>query len=39
MRAMEYSIASHQARQYTVVTPVYQGPLDLLLQLIERADN
>jgi segregation and condensation protein A len=23
---------------YTVVTPVYQGPLDLLLQLIERAE-
>jgi segregation and condensation protein A len=38
MRAMEYSVASHQARQYTVVTPVYQGPLDLLLQLIERAE-
>ena len=35
---MEYSIASHQARAYTVVTLVYQGFLDLLLQLIERAE-
>lgn len=24
--------------QYSVVTPVYEGPLDLLLQLIERAE-
>src|SRR5512135_468158 len=24
--------------RYTVNTPVYQGPLDLLLQLIERAE-
>ena len=23
---------------YQVATPVYQGPLDLLLQLIERAE-
>lgn len=28
----------HQARAYTVNTPVYEGPLDLLLQLIERAE-
>jgi segregation and condensation protein A len=26
------------ASSYTVVTPVYEGPLDLLLQLIERAE-
>ena len=25
-------------RAYTVITPVYEGPLDLLLQLIERAE-
>jgi segregation and condensation protein A len=30
--------ASHQAKSYTVSTPVYEGPLDLLLQLIERAE-
>lgn len=24
--------------EYTVVTPIYEGPLDLLLQLIERAE-
>jgi segregation and condensation protein A len=26
------------ATKYTVITPVYEGPLDLLLQLIERAE-
>lgn len=35
---MELGIATHQARGYTVATPVYEGPLDLLLQLIERAE-
>jgi len=35
---MELSIAGHQASSYTVQTPVYEGPLDLLLQLIERAE-
>src|SRR5512144_516146 len=35
---MNLDIASHQARAYTVATPVYEGPLDLLLQLIERAE-
>lgn len=35
---MPIDIASHQARAYTVTTPVYEGPLDLLLQLIERAE-
>jgi len=35
---MPLDIASHQARAYTVTTPVYEGPLDLLLQLIERAE-
>jgi segregation and condensation protein A len=33
-----FNIAIHQARAYTVSTPVYEGPLDLLLQLIERAE-
>lgn len=35
---MPFEVASHQARTYTVSTPVYEGPLDLLLQLIERAE-
>lgn len=35
---MAWSIAGHQAGGYTVQTPVYEGPLDLLLQLIERAE-
>ena len=35
---MNLSIASHQAGSYQVATPVYAGPLDLLLQLIERAE-
>jgi segregation and condensation protein A len=32
------SIASHQAGGYQISTPVYEGPLDLLLHLIERAE-
>jgi segregation and condensation protein A len=35
---MNLSIATHQAGAYLVTTPVYEGPLDLLLQLIERAE-
>lgn len=35
---MPLNVAAHQARLYTVSTPVYEGPLDLLLQLIERAE-
>lgn len=35
---MTLGFAPHQARSYTVNTPVYEGPLDLLLQLIERAE-
>lgn len=35
---MDFGIASHQARSYTVATPVFEGPLDLLLHLIERAE-
>jgi segregation and condensation protein A len=32
------SVATFQAKTYTVSTPVFEGPLDLLLQLIERAE-
>lgn len=35
---MDFGIATHQARAYNVNTPIYEGPLDLLLQLIERAE-
>lgn len=35
---MTFNPAAHQARSYQVATPVYEGPLDLLLQLIERAE-
>lgn len=35
---MSLGIASHQAGKYQVDTEVYSGPLDLLLQLIERAE-
>jgi segregation and condensation protein A len=34
----DVSIAGHQTNLYTVRTPVYEGPLDLLLDLIERAE-
>lgn len=35
---MPLSTASHQVHSYTIATAVYEGPLDLLLQLIERAE-
>lgn len=35
---MGLGVASRQAASYQVTTPVYEGPLDLLLQLIERAE-
>ncbi len=35
---MSLGIATHQAAAYHVDTQVYAGPLDLLLQLIERAE-
>jgi len=35
---MSLGIATHQIGTYKVTTPVYEGPLDLLLQLIERAE-
>ena len=31
-------MAAHQVEGYRITTPVYEGPLDLLLQLIERAE-
>ena len=35
---MSLGVATHQMGTYKVSTPVYEGPLDLLLQLIERAE-
>ena len=35
---MPLSITSKPVGTYKVTTPIYQGPLDLLLQLIERAE-
>ncbi|MGD2158931.1 MAG: segregation/condensation protein A [Anaerolineales bacterium] len=35
---MSLRFASRRAGSYQVATPVYQGPLDLLLHLIERAE-
>ena len=35
---MDLNIASHQTSGYTITTPVYEGPLDLLLRLIEHAE-
>jgi segregation and condensation protein A len=35
---MDLNVAGHQTGGYTVTTPVYAGPLDLLLQLIEHAE-
>jgi segregation and condensation protein A len=31
-------LSDHQTSRYTVTIPVYEGPLDLLLQLIEHAE-
>ena len=35
---MVYNTANQQVSNYTIATPVYEGPLDLLLQLIERSE-
>jgi len=35
---MSFQVPSYQAGSYHIATPVYEGPLDLLLQLIERAE-
>jgi segregation and condensation protein A len=34
---MEFDISSHHIRKYIVETAIYEGPLDLLLSLIEHA--
>jgi segregation and condensation protein A len=35
---MSLGVTLHHAHAYLVATPVYEGPLDLLLQLIERTE-
>ena len=35
---MTFNPASQQVSNYTIDTPIYEGPLDLLLQLIEHAE-
>lgn len=35
---MRFNFAAQQVQVYKIATPVYEGPLDLLLQLIERAE-
>ncbi len=35
---MSFQIAAHQTERYQVNTEVFSGPLDLLLELIERAE-
>lgn len=35
---MNFQVAGHQTEGYQVATEVYEGPLDLLLELIERAE-
>jgi len=35
---MSFNAVSYQTRSYKVATPAFEGPLDLLLQLIERAE-
>ena len=35
---MSFQVAGHQTEGYQVSTPLYAGPLDLLLQLIEHAE-
>ncbi len=35
---MSFQVAGHQTEGYLVSTPLYEGPLDLLLELIQRAE-
>lgn len=35
---MDLNVATHHSRTYSVATPIFEGPLDLLLHLIERAE-
>jgi segregation and condensation protein A len=36
--SVDFHIAGHQSESYQISTEVYSGPLDLLLQLIEKAE-
>jgi segregation and condensation protein A len=38
IQPVSFQVAGHQTEGYQVSTPVYAGPLDLLLQLIEHAE-
>ena len=38
IRNVDFQIAGHQTEGYKISTEVYSGPLDLLLQLIEKAE-
>jgi segregation and condensation protein A len=35
---VSFQVAAHQTEHYRIHTPVYEGPLDLLLELIEHAE-
>lgn len=35
---VSFQVAGHQTEHYRISTPIYEGPLDLLLELIERAE-
>ena len=35
---MSFQVAGHQTEHYRIQTAIYEGPLDLLLELIERAE-
>lgn len=35
---MSFQVAGHQTERYRIQTAVFEGPLDLLLELIEKAD-
>jgi len=35
---VSFQVAGHQTEHYCIQTPVYEGPLDLLLELIEKAE-
>ncbi|GAP07039.1 MAG TPA: segregation/condensation protein A [Anaerolinea thermolimosa] len=38
IRPVSFQVAGHQTEHYRISTPVYEGPLDLLLELIEHAE-
>jgi segregation and condensation protein A len=35
---VSFQVAGHQTEHYRIQTPIYEGPLDLLLELIEHAE-